>query len=357
MSDPPRPRPRAFRLDDAKVRVGEDAAAMFDLWKTGATILAPQPDAFAPPVPSDEPANDEEAVEVAQKQGLLKRAFFTWGGLFWSALGGLVSLGIGLWATRVVEDLFSRTPALGWVGLALVALALASLFALALRELRAILRQRQIAELHIRCARARESDDRDAARAAIRDLSALYATRAETARARSLVAELSAEIVDGRDLLDIAERNLMTDLDAAARREVAIAAKRVSVVTAISPRALVDVAFVVAQAVRLIRRIAEIYGGRPGLLGFIKLARSVGAHLAITGGMAIGDSLIQQVVGHGIASRLSARLGEGVLNGMLTARIGLSALAVCRPMPFAAVKQPGVADVAPFLFGDQKSSS
>ena len=139
-------------------------------------------------------------------------------------------------------------------------------------------------------------------------------------------------------------------MDEQAAREIADAAKRVSVVTAISPRALVDVIFVAIQAVRLIRRIAEVYGGRPGLIGFLKLARSVGAHLAITGGMAAGDSLIQQVLGHGIAARLSARLGEGVLNGMLTTRVGLSAMAVCRPLPFAMLKQPGVKDVAPFLF-------
>ena len=91
--------------------------------------------------------------------------------------------------------------------------------------------------------------------------------------------------------------------------------------------------FVIAQIIRLVRRIAEIYGGRPGLLGLIKLARSIGAHIAITGGMAVGDSLLQQIVGHGIASRISARMGEGVLNGLLTARVGLSALAVCRPAP------------------------
>ena len=123
-----------------------------------------------------------------------------------------------------------------------------------------------------------------------------------------------------------------------------------SLVTAISPRAMLDVVFVVAQIVRLVRRIAEIYGGRPGLLGFIKLARSIGAHIAITGGMAVGDRLLQQVVGHGIASKISARMGEGVLNGLLTARVGLSALAVCRPTPFAVDKPPGVSDVAPFLF-------
>ncbi len=128
------------------------------------------------------------------------------------------------------------------------------------------------------------------------------------------------------------------------------AAKAVSLVTAISPRAILDVVFVVAQIIRLVRRIAEIDGGRPGLLGLVKLDRSIGAHIAITGGMAVGDSILQQIIGHGVASRISARMGEGVLNGLLTARVGLSALAVCRPAPFAVTKPPGVSEVGPFLF-------
>ena len=55
-----------------------------------------------------------------------------------------------------------------------------------------------------------------------------------------------------------------------------------------------------------------------------------------------------------VAAKVSVRLGEGVLNGLLTARVGLSALAVCRPAPFGAQKPPGVSDVAPFLFGAGK---
>ena len=90
------------------------------------------------------------------------------------------------------------------------------------------------------------------------------------------------------------------------------------------------------------------------MLGFLRLMKSVGAHLAITGGMAAGDSLVQQFLGHGLASKLSARLGEGVLNGLLTARVGLSAMAVCRPLPYGVRKAPGVGDVAPFLFGEKK---
>ena len=185
---------------------------------------------------------------------------------------------------------------------------------------------------------ARAADDRAAARRLVGQLVALYRDRPETAHARAEVEDATRAIIDGRDLIDVAERALLRPLDDKAQGEIAAAAKRVSLVTAISPRAVLDVVFVVAQIVRLVRRIAEIYGGRPGLLGLIKLARSIGAHIAITGGMAVGDSLLQQLVGHGIASRISARMGEGVLNGLLTARVGLSALAVCRPAPFAVDK-------------------
>jgi putative membrane protein len=350
-----RPRPRAFRLDDANVRLSDESADTFR--KQGGTVIEPQADAFLPSVDPALPATldpEEGAVEVAQKRGLLRRTLFSWGGLFWSAVGGLASLALALWFDRLIRDLFDRSSTLGTIGLVLAGLALVALLILLARELTAIYRQTHIARLHIALAVARAADDRDAARTRIGELAALYAHRPQTAAPRALLNDLTREIVDGRDLIDIAERNLMLPLDEEARREIAAAAKRVSVVTAISPRALLDVLFVVAQAMRLMRRIAEIYGGRPGFLGAIKLARSVGSHLAITGGMAVGDSLVQQVLGHGIAAKLSARLGEGVLNGLLTARVGISAMAVCRPMPFAAERPPGVRDVAPFLFSEKK---
>lgn len=79
-------------------------------------------------------------------------------------------------------------------------------------------------------------------------------------------------------------------------------------------------------------------------MGFLKLARRVIAHLAVTGTLAMGDSVIQQLVGHGLASRLSAKLGEGVVNGLMTARIGIAAMDVVRPFPFNAEKRPGIGD-------------
>jgi putative membrane protein len=341
----PKPRPRAFRL--GAMTPGPGAAAPHE-----AVVIETTADPYEAEAEAFLAGRDagEEAVEAAQKQGVAARSLLSWGGLFWSAVGGLISLAFGLWLTRLIDDLFAWSAALGVVGLTLVGAAGTALFVLGAKEIGGILRQRHIAELHIGLARAREKDDFKDARRLVRDLSALYSSRPDTARARAQLRKIARDIVDGRDLIDIAERTLIEPLDLDVRREIASAAKRVSMVTALAPRAIIDVAFVVAQAIRLIRRIAVIYGGRPGLLGFLKLLRSIAAHIAITGGMAVGDSLVQQFVGHGIAAKLSARLGEGVLNGLLTARVGLSAMAVCRPLPFGSGKAPRVADVAPFLF-------
>ncbi len=346
MTDPKRP--RAFRLRDLGT-AGDDGQN-----GPAPVLIEPARDPYEAEVEAAMAAQrvgaEEAAIEVAQKKGIGRHWLLSWAGVFWSAAGGLIALGFGLWLNHFIDDLFTRAPALGLVGLILAGAAGLALIVLAGREVAGVMRQSRIAELHAGLARARESDDFDDARRLVRELAALYATRAESAQARDELRDLARDIVDGRDLIDIAERTLIHPLDLEVRQEIATAAKRVSMVTAIAPRAFIDVLFVIAQAVRLIRRISTIYGGRPGLLGFLKVLRSIGAHIAITGGMAAGDSIVQQFLGHGIAAKLSARLGEGVLNGLLTARVGISAMAVCRPMPYAVGRAPGVRDVAPFLF-------
>jgi putative membrane protein len=347
MNDKP-PRPRAFRLDDHRVAV-DDAPAPFAPMATIMTQRDPVP-------PDGEAPLDvvERQVEAAQGAGVAKRRRWSLATIAWVGLGGLVSLTIGLWIDSLIEALFARAASLGAIAVAFATLLVVGALGLLIREIFAVARQRRIAELHAALARARADDDRDAARALVARLAALYLQRPETARARAEVEEARRAVVDGRDLVDVAERALLLPIDRKVQAEIAAAARRVSMVTAVSPRAILDLLFVAAQVVRLTRRIAELYGGRPGLFGFFALLRSIGAHLAITGGMAVGDSLLQQVVGHGVASRISARLGEGVLNGLLTARVGLSAMAVCRPAPFEVDKPPGVADFAPFLFRKAK---
>lgn len=300
-----------------------------------------------------EPLTSEDLPTVAEAsrstRGLL-------GKVFWSATGGLVSLAVGLGIAALVDALFERATWLGWVGVVLVVLFAVSLVLMAWRELRAVMRLERIDAMRLDAVRILATDDRDEARVLAGGLVALYARDPATAAGRAELDRARREIVDGADLLRLAERQLMTELDARARRLVGDAATRVSMVTAIAPRAVIDIAVVVAVTTRLIRSIAEVYAGRPGRLGFFRLLRHVMSHLAVTGGMAAGEGVIDQLVGHGIAARLSARLGEGMINGLLTARVGLAAIAVCRPLPFVELPQPTVRDVAGSLFERQPTA-
>ena len=269
-----------------------------------------------------------------------------WGALFWSALSGLVLLGFGLAVTSLVEDLFARAPWMGAIGLALALVMGLALLALILREVIGLVRLATIEALRQRAASVIESDDRERGRALVDELIALTQRVPQLARARARLKSHRGDIIDGRDLVRLAERDLMGPLDAEARRLIGAAGKRVSVVTAISPRASIDMIFVLINALSLIRRLAVLYGGRPGTLGVLKLFRQVLSHLAVTGGVAVTDSVLQQLVGHGLAARVSARLGEGLVNGLLTARLGLLTVDLVRPLPFYDLPRPALNDLA-----------
>ncbi len=304
-----------------------------------------------PSVEAIEALDELEPVEADAHQAVEEivhpaRRGIRWGALLIAAGGAIVSLAIGVAFDALVRDLFDRAEWLGWLGLALIALFLVALLAVVGREVAGLFRLKRLARLRLACDAAAMSNNRNEAVAALRAVLALYRGRPDTARARKAIAAHLGEIIDGRDLLELAERDLVAPLDQRAKALASAAARRVSVVTAVSPRAFFDVAFVLFESVRLIRRIAAIYGGRPGTLGLFRLLKAVLSHLAVTGSIAVGDTILQQFVGHGLAGRLSAKLGEGVVNGLMTARIGLSAMDVCRPLPFLAAERPRLKDLA-----------
>ena len=327
----PHRRPATFKLDDPGVIVMDPDDSSRP--SRGTVHVTPEADPALLPVPIDAP------IVPVQRS-------FRWGAVFWSAVAGLTLLGLGLGVTRLIEDLFTRSESLGYLGLAFAAIAALALAVVVGREAYGLARLATIEKLHLRAAAVLVSDDRAESRAIVQELLKLAHQNPQLARARAALQGHADDIIDGADMIKLAERELMTPLDQEARRLISSAAQRVSIVTAVSPRAVIDVLFVFAASLRLIRQLARLYGGRPGALGMVRLMRHVIAHLAITGGMAASDSLIQQVLGHGIAAKLSQRLGEGVLNGLLTARLGLAAIDVTRPLPFTALPRPALGDLA-----------
>ena len=300
---------------------------------------APGPDK-APPVPDPAAPPPGQAMQtVAVLASRRPSRLARW---FWSVSLMLLGVVVSVAAWDFVAGLMARAPVLGWAVTALLAVLGLVMLAIALRELAAFSRLKRIDTLQSGAEIALSEQDLGKARQVVARLGAFYSTREETRWGRDRLAERGTDQFDAADLIGLAETELLAPLDAAAVKEVEAAARQVATVTAIVPLALADVVAALTSNIRMIRRVAEIYGGRSGTLGSWRLTRAVMTHLVATGAVAIGDDLIGSIAGGSMLSKLSRRFGEGIVNGALTARVGVAAIEVCRPLPFTRTKRPSV---------------
>ncbi len=275
---------------------------------------------------------------------------FRWGVLFVVSVTALLSFGIGLWLTSTIEAMFARSEWLGWIASGLAVIATIALALFILGEIAAVWRLRKLGKIRENVQNALESGT-PPVKHVLHSVIELYQTRRDMDWNVSRFTSHAGEIMDDRDRLILAERTLMKPLDYEAKGLIASSSKRIAVVTAVNPAPSLDVLFTGFQILRMLRQITVLYGSRPGTIGTFRLARMVGSHLAITGGLALSDSLLQQFIGKGIAGRLSAKLGEGTVNGIMTVRIGLAAMELCRPMPFHAIEKPGLREFLSVIAG------
>lgn len=309
-----------------------------------------------PGIEFDAPVSESEIVTVPIAAARARRRLPLLGILL-SAILTLVALGAGMAITQLVENLFARSAALGWAGLAVAATAAFAAIAIIVREAWGIARLNRIEHIQEQAARAVNLDDADAARQTVDGLSALYSGRADARWGWQEYQRHKSDIMDPKDRVALFDRLVLEPLDAASHRIIARRARRVTVLTTVTPAAALDLLFVAAQNLAMLRELAELYGGRPSTLSTLKLARMVVSHLAVTGGLALSDNLLQHVVGKGLLGRLSARFGEGAVNGIMTSRIGLAARDVCRPIPQAPSKRESLTSLLRELVNFSKPGS
>lgn len=308
----------------------------------GADAAAAGPDT-APPVPDAEPGQGAPSRAAMQRlaaaAGAPSNPLARW---FWRLLAALIATlaALALWTT--IDTMIARAPVLGWALAALAAAFALICAAIAVREVAAFSRLSRIDGLQRAAKTAIDTADLTEARRVAARLESLYGDRDDLRWDREARAARLDSAFDADAVLSVAERDLLAARDAEAAAEVEAAARRVATVTALVPLALADVFAALTANLAMIRRIAEIYGGRSGTLGTWRMTRAVFAHLVATGAVAVGDDLIGSVAGGSVLSRVSRRFGEGVVNGALTARVGLAAMEVCRPLPFVKATRPSV---------------
>ncbi|MBF9034006.1 TIGR01620 family protein [Rhodobacterales bacterium HKCCE2091] len=299
---------------------------------------APSP-AEAPPVPGS-PVPRARAMETMA--ALAARRTSALARFFWWALTALIGFAVSIAAWQFVTGLLESYPVLGWIATVLVGLFVLAAVLVALREAAGFARLGRLDSIRREAEHAVSAGDLAAARDVAGRLAGLYSGRPELQEGRARLQELRGDMFEAGAIFSLAEAELLVPLDRAATREIEAAARQVATVTALVPIALADVATALVSNLRMIRRIAEIYGGRSGTLGAWRLTRAVLTHLVATGAVAVGDDLIGSVAGGSVLSKVSRRFGEGVVNGALTARVGVAAVEVCRPLPFGEGRRPSV---------------
>ncbi|BDH45700.1 UPF0283 membrane protein YcjF [Salmonella enterica subsp. enterica serovar Choleraesuis] len=145
-------------------------------------------------------------------------------------------------------------------------------------------------------------------------------------------------------------------LDSQARREIGRSAAESALMIAVSPLALVDMAFIAWRNLRLLNRIATLYGIELGYYSRLRLFRLVLLNIAFAGASELVREVGMDWLGQDVAARLSARAAQGIGAGLLTARLGIKAMELCRPLPWLEDDKPKLGDFRRELIAQLKET-
>jgi putative membrane protein len=257
------------------------------------------------------------------------------------ALGGLGVLAVGVAAIDLAEfvsSAFAHGAGFGIVAVAAVAAGAGGAFYWLSCELRGLLRLRSAERLRrlIPSALAGELKRELDEAAAILGRDPLLAGPVAGYRA-VLEAHHS-----GGDALELFTRFVLGPADRLAQAATRRAAAQAFAINAVSPTMLTDTLFFAARALRLVREIAEIYGQRPGLAGTVHLLRRLIGGAGLVGAVDVAGGVLVQQLGGAVLERISANAAESAYAAQKMARLGLVAMALCRPVGFGPGEAPSL---------------
>ena len=262
-----------------------------------------------------------------------------------AALAALLGVGLGLDAATLLQRAFSISFVLGVLVTGLLAVAVGAAVALVRSELVGLGRLAKVEALRRRAAALASGTGSEAPDAYIDDLVRFYAARPEVSAGFKRLGQGLTDAHTAAEVIAVLDRSGFAGLDRQAFGCVLRGSRDAALVTALCPSALLDMAIMMWRNARLVREVAGQYGARPGFVGSVRLARRILANIALAGVSEGAHDLAVGALGGSLAAAVSARLGQGVLNGLLTARIGIATMDACRPLPFNDATRPNLGHV------------
>lgn len=144
--------------------------------------------------------------------------------------------------------------------------------------------------------------------------------------------------------------------DKQAREKISRYAAESAVIIAVSPLAMADMFFIAWRNIRMINQIARIYGIELGYFSRIRLFRGVLFNIAFAGASELVREVGVDWMSQDLMGRLSARAAQGIGAGLLTARLGIKAMELCRPLPWIDGDKPRLGDFRTELFSQLRDT-
>lgn len=157
--------------------------------------------------------------------------------------------------------------------------------------------------------------------------------------------------------LQLFDRLVLAQLDQQAQKLIYRAATDTSLAVAISPFALADMLLVLWRSSRLVRELAQLYGGAIGQLRSLAMLKKLFSALLWAGGSELALDMASDVIGSELTAKLSARAGQGVIAGLLVARLGNLAQQQLRPLPASTTSRVSLKTLSSALISRFKNKS
>jgi putative membrane protein len=148
---------------------------------------------------------------------------------------------------------------------------------------------------------------------------------------------------NSHELLELYSRKVLTKVDEKALHEVANFSTEAVVLVALSPVAIIDMLIILSRNLRMINKVAGLYGLKLSYWSRIKLIKQVFVNMAYAGASELIADFGTEMLGAELLGKLSASFAQGLGAGMLTARLGAKTMELCRPIPFK--EKPTLSDV------------
>lgn len=152
------------------------------------------------------------------------------------------------------------------------------------------------------------------------------------------------ETQSDREVIVLYAQLVQPILDKQARYEIGRSAAESTLMIAVSPLVLVDMAFIAWRNLRLINRIAMLYGIQLGYFSRLRLFRMVMMNIAFAGASELAREVGIDWMSQDLAARFSARAAQGIGAGLLTVRLGIKTMELCRPLPWLEDDKPRLGD-------------